>query len=143
MLIPALLDCAANNRVLEAMGNRHPDSCPHGAYPCRGEDRWCLISVFNEKEWKALKGVMGNPAWTESEKFSSLKSRKLNEDEIDCLIADWTINHVDEDLMSKLQEAGVPAGMVKNGRDIQEDPQLAHRRHLVPMRHQEMGIGQL
>ena len=139
MLIPALLDYSANNRVLEAMGNRHPDSCPHGAYPCRGEDRWCLISVFNEKEWKALKGIMGNPAWAESEKFSTLKSRKLNEDEIDRLIAAWTINHVDQDLMCRLQEAGVPAGMVKNGRDIQEDPQLAHRGHLVRMRHQEMG----
>ncbi|OGP50974.1 MAG: hypothetical protein A2Y79_10125 [Deltaproteobacteria bacterium RBG_13_43_22] len=139
MLIPALLDYAANKRGLEAMGNRHPDSCPHGAYPCRGEDRWCLISVFNEQEWEALKGVMGNPPWAEDEKFSSLKSRKSNEDEIDHRIAAWTISHDGEDLMNHLQKAGVPAGMVKNGRDIHEDPQLAHRRHLVPIEHQEMG----
>lgn len=139
MLIPALLDYSANHRVLEALGNRDPESCPHGAYPCRGEDRWCLISVFNEEEWKALKVVMGNPPWAENEKFSSLRSRKKNEDEIDRLIADWTINHDAEDLIDRLQEAGVPAGMVKNGRDLQEDPQLAHRGHLVRIKHQEMG----
>jgi crotonobetainyl-CoA:carnitine CoA-transferase CaiB-like acyl-CoA transferase len=140
MLIPALLDYGANQRVLQAMGNRHPHSCPHGAYPCRGEDRWCLISVFNEKEWEALKAVMGNPAWAKDEKFSSLEKRKSNEDEVDRFISDWSINHPVEDLMNILQEAGVPAGMVKNGRDIHEDPQLAHRGHLVPLKHQEMGM---
>ncbi len=139
MLIPALLDYGANKRVLQAMGNQHPDACPHGAYPCQGEDRWVLISVFDENEWVALKGLMGNPAWAESEKFSTLKSRKSNEDEIDHRLAAWTINHIAEDLMIQLQEAGIPAGMVKNGRDIHEDPQLAHRGHLVPLDHQEMG----
>lgn len=140
MLIPALLDYGANKRILQAMGNRHPCSCPHGAYPCRGEDRWCLLSVFNEKEWDALKSAMGNPAWAEGEKFSSLEKRKSNEDEVDRLISAWTINHPPEDLMRLLQETGVPAGMVKNGRDIHEDPQLAHRGHLVPLKHQEMGM---
>ena len=140
MLIPALLDYGANRRVLQAMGNRHPHSCPHGAYPCRGEDRWCLISVFNEKEWEALKSVMGSPAWAEDEKFSSLEQRKSNEDEVDRLISAWSIHHSAEDLMDILQEAGVPAGMVKNGRDIHEDPQLAHRGHLVRLKHQEMGM---
>ena len=42
--------------------------------------------------------------------------------------------------MNILQEAGVPAGIVKNGRDIHEDPQLAHRGHLVLLKHQEMGM---
>jgi crotonobetainyl-CoA:carnitine CoA-transferase CaiB-like acyl-CoA transferase len=139
MLIPVLLDYAANQRVLKAGGNRHPQACPHGAYPCRGEDRWCLISVFGETEWQALKIVMGSPDWVKREKFSSLKKRKSNEEEVDRLIASWTINFFPEDLMNLLQEAGVPAGMVKNGRDIQEDPQLAHRGHLVPLKHQEMG----
>ncbi|MBI4765448.1 MAG: CoA transferase [Deltaproteobacteria bacterium] len=140
MLIPALLDYGANRRVLQALGNRHPHSCPHGAYPCRGEDRWCLISVFNEKEWGALKSVMGNPLWSEEEKFSSLEKRKSNEDEVDRLISAWSIHHSAEGLMDILQEAGVPAGMVKNGQDIHEDPQLAHRGHLVRLKHQEMGM---
>jgi crotonobetainyl-CoA:carnitine CoA-transferase CaiB-like acyl-CoA transferase len=83
---------------------------------------------------------MGDPAWAEDDKFSSLEKRKSNEDEIDRLISAWTINHSAEELMHLLQEAGVPAGMVKNGRDIQEDPQLAHRGHLVRLKHQEMGM---
>jgi crotonobetainyl-CoA:carnitine CoA-transferase CaiB-like acyl-CoA transferase len=140
MLIPALLDYAANKRVQEAAGNRHPDSCPHGAYPCQGDDRWVLISVFSEKEWEALKEAMGNPDWAKNDKFSTLSARKANEDEIDNRIAAWTVNYSAEDLMNTLQEAGVPAGMVKNGRDLHEDPQLAHRGHLVLMKHQEMGM---
>jgi benzylsuccinate CoA-transferase BbsF subunit len=139
MLIPALLDYGANHRIMKAGGNRHPQSCPHGAYPCRGEDRWCVLSIFEEDEWEALKDVMGRPGWAEEEKFSSLKKRKENEDELDRLLAAWSINDTAENVMNRLQQAGVPAGIVENGRDIHEDPQLAHRDHLIPMTHQEMG----
>ena len=42
--------------------------------------------------------------------------------------------------MQRLQESGVPAGMVQNGKDVHEDPQLNHRGHLVQLIHQEMAI---
>jgi crotonobetainyl-CoA:carnitine CoA-transferase CaiB-like acyl-CoA transferase len=139
LLIPALLDYTANGRVLEADGNRHPDACPHGAYPCLGDDRWGLMAVFDDQEWEGIKAAMGNPDWAESGKFSTLKSRKANEDELDRQISAWTIKHSPEEIMALLQKAGVPAGMVKNGRDIHEDIQLKHRDYLVQLTHQEMG----
>lgn len=139
MLIPAILDYTANGRVWKAMGNRHSQACPHGAYPCQGNDRWCLISVFDETEWEGLKTAMGNPDWTKDEKYSSMKARKEQEDELDRRISTWTIKYLPEDVMRRLQASGIPAALVQNGRDIHEDPQLKHRDHLVPIAHQEMG----
>lgn len=139
MLLPALLDYTANGRVWKAMGNRHPQICPHGAYPCIGDDRWCLISVFDEKQWSNFKAAMGNPQWAEQKKFSILHSRKTWEDELDTHIAAWTQAYSPEDIIKRLQAVNVPAGMVKNGKDIHEDPQLNHRGHLVHLEHQEMG----
>jgi benzylsuccinate CoA-transferase BbsF subunit len=138
-LIPALLDSAANGRAWGPMGNRHHFACPHGAYPCQGTDRWCLITVFTEQEWERLKKVMGYPNWSQEERFSSPLKRKRNEDDLDRLLATWTEKHDPKEVMGRLQEAGVPAGMVANGEDLHLDPQLKHRRHFVKIQHPEMG----
>ena len=139
MLIPALLDYTANGRVWKADGNRHAQACPHGAYPCQGDDRWCLISVFNETQWESLKAAMGDPLWAKDEKYASCKARKTHEEELGRMISAWTTGYSTEDVMRRLQASGVPAGIVQNGREIHQDPQLSHRGHLVPITHQEMG----
>ena len=41
--------------------------------------------------------------------------------------------------MQLLQEAGIPAGMVNDPRDLFDDPQLQHRRHFQWLDHPEIG----
>ena len=41
--------------------------------------------------------------------------------------------------MKTLQEAGVPAGLVADGRDFHEDPQLAFREHFKVLEHPGRG----
>ncbi|MCK4722083.1 MAG: CoA transferase, partial [Dehalococcoidia bacterium] len=50
----SMLDYSVNERVAKPTGNRlpHRGAAPHGAYACKGEDRWCVISVFSEEEWQ-------------------------------------------------------------------------------------------
>jgi len=124
---PDMLDFQANKRLPARMGNRDPYASPHNVYPCKGEDRWCVISVFTEKEWEALCGVLGNPPWTKDSEFSTLLDRKRNEDELDDLIGKWTIDYEAEEVMEKMQKAGVPAGVVAKGQDLYESPQLRAR----------------
>jgi len=95
--------------------------------------------VFTDEEWEKLKKVMGYPNWSQEERFSSPLNRKKNEDDLDQLIATWTAEHDPKEVMRKLQEAGVPAGMVANGEDLHLDPQLKHREHFVKIQHPEMG----
>ena len=124
---PAFLDVQANKRLPRRMGNRDPYASPHNIYPCKGEDRWCAISVFTENEWEALCDVLGNPPWTKDGKFSTLLDTKRNEDELDDLIGNWTINYEAEEVMGKMQEAGVSAGVVAKGQDLYENPHLSAR----------------
>jgi len=138
-LIPSLLDCEANGRGMKPRGNRHAFACPHGAYPCRGEDRWCLIAVFTDEEWEKLKMAMGRPAWAEDPNFLTFLGRKYNEDVLDRLIGAWTIQFEPEEIMRQLQKRGVPAGMVTDGEDLHTDPQLQDRQHHVVLDHPEMG----
>jgi benzylsuccinate CoA-transferase BbsF subunit len=139
-IAPLLLDCAVNHRVANRMGNRHPHAAPHNAYPCRGEDRWCAVSVFNDEEWQSLVSVMRGPAWASDPKFATLETRKENEEELDRLIGEWTINHPAAEVMHLLQAAGVAAGVVETGQDmIERDPQFKHRRTFWELDHPEIG----
>jgi benzylsuccinate CoA-transferase BbsF subunit len=124
---PALLDFQANGRFPERRGNHDLHACPHSLYPCKGQDRWCAITVSTEKEWLALCKVMGNRDLAKEPRFATLVCRMENADELDKLIGKWTINYAATEVMDMLQKAGVPAGIVAKGQDLYESPQLRAR----------------
>ncbi len=128
LLALPLLEYSANGCIRGKQGNRSPDAAPHGVYSCRGENRWCAIAVLTERQWDALKRVMGNPEWARHTRYDSLTGRKENEDELDARISRWTVGYSAEELMQLLQDAGIPAGVVENDRDIVEsDPHVRER----------------
>jgi crotonobetainyl-CoA:carnitine CoA-transferase CaiB-like acyl-CoA transferase len=110
-----------------------------GAYPCRGEERWIAIAVFSDGEWNKLCQAMGKPAWSRKRAFQTFLGRKAREDELGKLIAEWTRNYEDHELMRTLQKAGVRAGVVQDARDIYEDEQIQYRGQLVELEHTEIG----
>jgi benzylsuccinate CoA-transferase BbsF subunit len=122
-----LVDYMANGRIPSRQGNHHPFASPHGAYPCKGEDRWCVITVFTEDEWRQFCDAVGRPKWKEESKFATLVDRLRNEDELDRLIAEWTGNYTVEEVMARMDKAGVPVGIVMKGEDLSEDSHLKER----------------
>ena len=138
-LAPPILDYMVNGREGQRLGNSCPYASPHGIYRCKGEDRWCAIAVFTEEEWQAFCRVLGHPAWTKEVRFASFRSRKQNEVELDKLIEAWTVNYTAEEVMLKMQKAGVAAGVVSNARDLSEDPQLKTWGLFWETEHEELG----
>ncbi|MBE0480634.1 MAG: CoA transferase [Dehalococcoidia bacterium] len=137
---PVVMDYAVNGRVQNRMGNRNPGAAPHGVYPCKGIEKWIAIAVFSDDEWKALCKEMGDPEWTKSAKFDTLLHRSRNQDELDRSLGKWTVNFTPEELMARLQRAGVAAGVVQTGQDlVDNDPQIRKRKHFVEIEHAEMG----
>jgi len=127
LLGSAFLDYAASGKEPKPVGNSSMLAAPHNVYPCRGENRWCAISVFTEDEWRGFKRALGNPAWADDKKFATLYSRIDNRDELDRLVTTWTQEHTAEEVMSRLQENGVAAGVVQDATDLAGDPQLRAR----------------
>ena len=138
-LAPLILDYVVNQRVDNRLGNRADYAAPHGAYRCRGEDRWCAIAVSTDEEWQSFCRVMANPAWVSDQRFATFSARKDNEDELDRLVEAWTINRPAEEVMNLMQASGVPAGVVETGEDLLEhDPQLKHRHFFWELDHPEI-----
>ena len=129
-----------NGRILGRSGNRSTHAAPHAVYRCQGEgEKWCAIAASTDEEWGDFCRVIGNPEWTKDPKFATLRGRKENEEELDELVQQWTLNHPPEEVMTLLQEAGVAAGAVESGQDLLADPQLNHRGTLVILEHPEIG----
>jgi len=138
-LTPALLDYRVNGRVLGREGNCSFRSAPHGAYRCQGEDRWLVISVSTDEEWQAFCRVIGNPEWTRDARFATQLERLKHIEELDRLVESWTVQQEAEETMEKLQQAGVPAGVVQNCLDLHQDPRLAAWNFFRYLEHKEMG----
>ncbi len=137
---PAILEYTANGHEAARRGNQSRDVAPHGVYKCSGEDRWCAIVANTGDEWTALCRVMGKEPWLRDERFNSPENRLRNTAALDGLIDEWTSKHPAEEVMERLQKAGVPAGVVENARDLHNDPQLKHMQHFVRLEHPEMGL---
>jgi benzylsuccinate CoA-transferase BbsF subunit len=139
-LLPGLLDAAVNKREPARNGNAVSYAAPHNVYPCKGKERWCTIAVINDAQWAALCKAIGKPELATDPRYDTLQHRKENENALDALIETWTADRAPEEVMTVLQAAGVPAGIVENSADIFEDPQLRARGLFWPMEHSEMGM---
>jgi len=133
-----ILDNQMNGRVPPLVGNRHPVIF-QGVYPCAGDDRWIAVSVRDDRDWAALKWVMGNPDWAEDPRFADLVGRLAHQDEIDAGIAAYTSLHDQAVTFTRLQDASVPAGPVLPPSLVHEDPQVRERGWYIPFTHPETG----
>ena len=137
-LAPILLDRQITGRNRERRGNLHSVYCPHGVYPCKGEDRWIAIAVTSDEEWAALIEIVDTLEIRQNE-FASKHDRKQNEDKIDAIISQWTRQYTAEEITERLQEKGIPAGIVENSQDLAQDPQLAYRKAIWYLDNEEVG----
>lgn len=141
LLGPILMDAGINEGKPMPRGNHAPhiQASPYGCYRCMGADRWCVIAVFSEDEWSALRKVMADPDWTKEERFSNLSRRKRHEEELDRLLETWTSRHRCEEVVELLQEAGIAAGIVQNAEDLAADPHLGLNEFFVSVDHPVLG----
>ncbi len=139
-LAPLILDYRVNNGHVSArQGNASSCAAPHGVYPCRGDDRWCALAIFTDRQWQSLCDIMGKPDWSQNPYFNSFQSRKQNEKLLDEKISEWTVNFDGEELVKKLQAKEIASGIVMNAADVQGDPQLAHRHFFWETEHPDIG----
>ena len=82
---------------------------------------------------------MGRGELGDDSRFSTVRARRARREQIDSLIGEWTQDKSARELMVRLQDAGVPAGVVQSQADLWEDPQVAHRGFFQWLEHAECG----
>jgi crotonobetainyl-CoA:carnitine CoA-transferase CaiB-like acyl-CoA transferase len=119
------LDYFVNGYVQSHGDGRMLNDAPAGCYPCQGRDRWCVIEVTNDDDWRRLREVLGAPGWALDQRLDTAAGRLAHRLELDQRLAEWTRQHADREVQELLQAAGVPAAVVCGGGDVFEDAHLA------------------
>jgi crotonobetainyl-CoA:carnitine CoA-transferase CaiB-like acyl-CoA transferase len=126
MIGDCLLEQSLTGRRLGSDGNRHPDMCPHGCYPC-ADGTWISIAVAEDAQWRQLCGVLGAPELSSDPRYDTHSDRQSHSDALDGALSLLTRNHDAEQLASRLRAAGVPAGKSATAVDVVADPLLWDR----------------
>ncbi|UFN48438.1 CoA transferase [Roseomonas sp. OT10] len=136
---PAVLEQAITGKEPERVGNRSARHAPHNVFRCRGEDRWCAITVLTDAQWGALATLIGTEALAADPGLATAAGRLARVDEVEAAVSRWTEGREAAEVMARLQAAGIPAGVVADPRSLMEDdPQLRHRRYWQRLDHPEL-----
>ena len=136
----AVLQYTVNSEIAQRTGNRSGFSAPRCLLRCAGDDRWCAVDVQSRAQWEGLCRATGHPEWLRDDRYRDLDQRLLHQDELEAELAEWSSTLDAYDVMQRLQEAGVPAGVVQNTEDlIERDENLRDREHWQWLDHAEMG----
>src|SRR5574338_458975 len=122
-----LLEQQMNQRGPERRGNRSAWWAPQGCYRCAGDDRWCVITCRDDAEFARMAQAMGHAEWAQDERFATVLARFEHHDALDALITEWTSQRDHYDVMRTLQDAGVVAAAVLDGKEVLFDPHFASR----------------
>ncbi|MED6295820.1 MAG: CoA transferase, partial [Chloroflexota bacterium] len=115
-----------NGYIQKPQGNRHSHYSPHGAFRCKGNDQWIAISITNDSQWSRFKHLVNDPRLNPA-CYANVSSRKNNENTINEIIEEWTLNKDATQLMELLQQEGIPSGKVSNNLEVLNDVHLNAR----------------
>lgn len=122
------------------LGNRSAEHAPHNIFRCKGEDEWCAIAVLTDAQWQSLCKAIGRADLAGAAGYATAVGRLADVDLLEQAVTAWTEQRAAHDVMTTLQSAGVPAGMVENARVLMdEDAQLRARNYWQVVDHAEMG----
>ena len=133
-----LMEAAASGKDPQPVGNGAPGVAPHDCFPCKGEDRWCVIAAENDQQWSALAEIIGG-GLNHDTRFMTAADRLQHRDEINAAITRWTRDKDAYEIVNRLQRAGVPCGVVQTGEDLTNDTHLKERGFIVAVDNQRLG----
>jgi crotonobetainyl-CoA:carnitine CoA-transferase CaiB-like acyl-CoA transferase len=137
---PALLDGTTGGGTLTPPGNdaEWDEHAFYGCYPCRGKERWCVMAVRSDAEWRVLANII-DPGGNLAAAYPDAASRREHAAAIHPVIERWTRQHSPKRVTETLQAAGVAAAPVNNARDLVRDPHLKARNFFFRRHHRSLG----
>ena len=124
--------------VRERSGAVLPGIAPSNVYPTRSGEL-VLIGANQDTLFKRLCDLMGRPDLAEDVRYRDHAARGAYQGELDARIAAWTADQEIDDLLPKLEAAGLATGRIYRAPDMIEDPQFLARDSIVTTPHPVFG----
>ena len=118
-------------------GNDHPTATPMGAFRCK--DGHVNIAAPSDRMWKSFCGAVGADALYADERYDSVRKRRAAKAELNAEIEKAIADLPVEEVVAKLNAAGVPCGPIGDIEAGFENPQAKHLKMAKPAAHAELG----
>jgi crotonobetainyl-CoA:carnitine CoA-transferase CaiB-like acyl-CoA transferase len=119
------LNYLASGKVPGRIGNSHPNIVPYQVFPV--SDGYIIIATGNDSQYQKLCAVLGAPELAKDPAYIDNKARLSKRAEIVGKLTTLTAQRTSDDILSKLEAVGVPAGPINNLEQVFADPHVKHR----------------
>jgi crotonobetainyl-CoA:carnitine CoA-transferase CaiB-like acyl-CoA transferase len=107
-------------------GARHASIAPYGPYPTA--DGMVLLGVQNARDWtRFCQLVLERPEIADDQRFVDNPARVAHRDQLDALISSVLRRMSTDDVLARLDRAGVAAGRMRDLTEFMAHPQLTAR----------------
>ena len=107
------------------MGNNHPSVAPYTVY--KASDGFVIIACGNDKQFIRLTSALSVPELSGDANFASNELRIENRDLLDSMLGTIIAKMTREQVIEKLEEAGVSCGPINNINEVFADSHAQER----------------
>lgn len=125
------------DEIATPMGSRHPSASPHNVY--RTKDGYVIIIVIEDGAWKRLCTAMGKAELIDDPEIGKAKQRVKVMDKVDGIVSGWTEAHSTEEVVEALKANRLAYGIVRNVKEVVEDPHTKARNMMVEVEQSKAG----
>ncbi|RVU70826.1 MULTISPECIES: CaiB/BaiF CoA-transferase family protein [Lactobacillus] len=125
LMVQDLMTALGPHKVPERIGNRHPYMYPFDTF--ESQDRLLAICCGNDHLWSLLSNALAHPEWVTKAEFKTNDLREANWQDVKNAMEAVLKTDNAENWRQKLEEAGVPVGIVQNVVDTCQMPQIIER----------------
>ena len=113
-------------QAVRRTGARHASISPYGPYQARGGE--VFIGLQNEREWAVLcQRVLGRPDLVADERFAANPDRVKHDDELTEIIEGVLGSMTPDEVVARLDAAGIASARLRTPAEFAAHPQLASR----------------
>jgi crotonobetainyl-CoA:carnitine CoA-transferase CaiB-like acyl-CoA transferase len=122
--IASLANQASNwltaGHIAKPIGSLHPNIAPYGEKFKTADDKLIVLAVGNDKQFKDLCHILSIDALVTDERFLINASRVKNRVILKTILEEQILHYNSHDLILKLNKHQVPAGIIKNIKEVFE-----------------------
>lgn len=138
MMESLITEFHAAGYVRERTGPILPNVSPSNVFDT-ADGKLLLIAANQDTVFRRLAAAMDRPELAEDPRYATHAARGANQAELDRLINDWTRTLALEPLEARLNDNGVPCGLIYTAPDMLADPHFRARQAIVEVAHPLFG----
>jgi crotonobetainyl-CoA:carnitine CoA-transferase CaiB-like acyl-CoA transferase len=119
------LNYLISGQIPVRIGNAHPNLVPYQEFPVA--DGRVIIATGNDAQFVKLCGILGDPELAAVPAYKDNKGRLAHRAELVGKLCALTSRLKRDEILDKLEGAGIPAGPINDLQQVFSDPQVIHR----------------